>query len=143
MEKTSLDIRRLTRSRSNKMIAGVAAGIGDYLQIDPVLIRIAFVVLFFAGGIGLPMYLVCWLVMPRAEATASEQAGAELSNAAPASSEPLDPAVQLRRNWFLGAVLIAMGLFILLKSTLPVLVPFIVPAILIGAGVMLLRRSSS
>ena len=47
---------RLMRSETDKMIAGVCGGLADYLNIDPVLVRLAFVVLFLASGIGLAIY---------------------------------------------------------------------------------------
>ena len=62
---------KLVRSDTDKMVAGVCGGLAAYLDIDPVLVRLAFVVLFFASGIGFPIYLILWIVMPRA-ATASE-----------------------------------------------------------------------
>jgi phage shock protein PspC (stress-responsive transcriptional regulator) len=49
------------------MIAGVAAGIADYLGIDPTVVRIVFVVLTFVGGAGLPLYLAGWLLIPEAD----------------------------------------------------------------------------
>ena len=57
--------KRLTRSR-DKMVAGVLAGIGDYLNIDPTIIRIVYVVLSIAsvGFPGLIAYLVMWAIIP-------------------------------------------------------------------------------
>jgi len=55
---------RLTRSRDDRMIAGVAGGLADYLGIDPSLVRIAWVVLFLAGGLGLLIYIIMWIVVP-------------------------------------------------------------------------------
>ena len=55
--------QRLMRSRSDKVIAGVAGGIGQYLAIDPVLVRLAFVALAFTG-VGLLLYPVLWIIMP-------------------------------------------------------------------------------
>jgi phage shock protein C len=46
------------------MLAGVAAGFARYLGIDVTLVRVALVVLCFAGGIGLPLYLASWLLIP-------------------------------------------------------------------------------
>jgi phage shock protein PspC (stress-responsive transcriptional regulator) len=46
------------------MLAGVAAGIADYLAIDVVIVRIAIVVLCLAGGAGVPLYLAAWLLIP-------------------------------------------------------------------------------
>ena len=57
--------RRLTRNTRNAVLGGVAAGIGDYIDMDPVLIRLLFILLCMAGGSGLIIYIVAWLVMPR------------------------------------------------------------------------------
>ncbi|MDW3197524.1 MAG: PspC domain-containing protein [Cytophagales bacterium] len=57
--------RRLTRSRE-KVIAGVCGGIAEYLDLDPTLVRIAYLVLSVAGfGSGLLVYLVLWFIMPQ------------------------------------------------------------------------------
>ncbi len=57
--------RTLCRSSTDKVIAGVAGGIGNYFGIDPVIVRIAFIVLTFLGGAGPFLYLIGWLAMPR------------------------------------------------------------------------------
>jgi phage shock protein PspC (stress-responsive transcriptional regulator) len=56
--------RRLTRSTSDRLIAGVAGGIGRHLNVDPLAIRITFVILSFAGGLGLLAYLLCLIFVP-------------------------------------------------------------------------------
>lgn len=57
--------KRLRRSSSNKVIAGVCGGIGAYFGIDPVAVRIALVLFTLFGGAGVLVYLVCWLCMPQ------------------------------------------------------------------------------
>ncbi|MDL2282049.1 PspC domain-containing protein [Parabacteroides sp. OttesenSCG-928-G06] len=58
--------KRLMRSNRNKMIAGVCGGIAEYLDLDPTIVRVAYVLLsiftVFAGAI---VYIVLWLVMPQ------------------------------------------------------------------------------
>ena len=54
----------LRRPFQGRMLAGVAAGAARYLGVDPVIIRIAFVVLTFAGGAGIPLYLAGLLLIP-------------------------------------------------------------------------------
>ena len=54
----------LRRSKSDRVIAGVCAGLGRYLGIDPVLIRIGFVVALLLFGFGPLLYLILWLVVP-------------------------------------------------------------------------------
>ena len=48
--------KRLERSRADRVIGGVCGGLGDYFDVDPVIFRIAFVVLAFVGGAGLLLY---------------------------------------------------------------------------------------
>ncbi len=56
--------RRLYRSRKNQVIGGVAAGIAEYFNIDPTIVRIAWALLGIAWGTGVVLYLICWLVIP-------------------------------------------------------------------------------
>jgi phage shock protein PspC (stress-responsive transcriptional regulator) len=57
-------VRRLTRRADNKMLAGVAGGIADYLGIAPWIVRIGFVILVPFGGFGALAYLIAWLLVP-------------------------------------------------------------------------------
>ena len=56
--------QRLVRSRSERVVAGVCGGIGRYLGVDPVLVRIAFIVLALANGLGVIAYVVAWVAIP-------------------------------------------------------------------------------
>jgi phage shock protein PspC (stress-responsive transcriptional regulator) len=59
------EYKTLTRSKSNRMIAGVCAGLGDYLNIDPTIIRLLFVLGFFTfNGAMLLVYLIMAIVTP-------------------------------------------------------------------------------
>ena len=59
------ETKKLTRSKSNRMIAGVCAGLGEYLGIDPTVVRLLFVLAFFGlhGGL-LLAYLIMAIVVP-------------------------------------------------------------------------------
>ena len=57
--------KKLTRSKDNRMICGVCGGIGEYVGIDPTLVRIIWVVLSIAGwGTGLVAYLIAAIIIP-------------------------------------------------------------------------------
>jgi phage shock protein PspC (stress-responsive transcriptional regulator) len=56
--------RRLTRPREGRWLGGVAAGLGEYFELNPAIYRIAFAALAFAGGTGILLYIAAWLVMP-------------------------------------------------------------------------------
>ncbi len=49
------------------MLAGVASGLAEYLGINVIVVRLAFVVLTFLGGAGIPLYLACWLLIPTSD----------------------------------------------------------------------------
>lgn len=57
--------RRLRRSQSERMLAGVCGGLADYLRVDPTLVRVGFAVLaIITWGVALLAYLVAWVIMP-------------------------------------------------------------------------------
>jgi len=56
--------RRLYRSRRDRRIAGVAGGVAEYLEVDPTVIRVLWVLTIFFGGIGLFMYIVMAFIVP-------------------------------------------------------------------------------
>ena len=57
--------KKLSRS-NNKMIGGVCAGIAEYLGLDPTIVRIVWVLLLFFAGFGILLYLILWIIMPKA-----------------------------------------------------------------------------
>ncbi|GAB4510947.1 MAG: hypothetical protein OHK0046_08380 [Anaerolineae bacterium] len=57
--------KRLTRSTTEKMLGGVCGGLAAYFRIDPTIVRLVFVALALAGGPGLLLYIVLWLIMPQ------------------------------------------------------------------------------
>lgn len=64
--------KTLHRNVSNRVIAGVCSGLADYFAIDPILVRLAFVVVAFAGGASILAYIVLWIVMPSVEGGVSQ-----------------------------------------------------------------------
>ncbi|HCK67405.1 MAG TPA: hypothetical protein DHW49_14180 [Anaerolineae bacterium] len=62
------EYKTLTRSKSNRMIAGVCAGLGDYLNMDPTIVRLLFVLGFFTfNGAMLLVYLIMAIVTPEVQ----------------------------------------------------------------------------
>lgn len=57
-------MRKLYRSETDKVIAGVCAGLAEFVDMDPVLVRILFVVFTLAGGAGLMLYILLWVFVP-------------------------------------------------------------------------------
>ena len=63
--------QRLHRAGRGRMLAGVAAGLADYFDVDPTIVRIGFVALAFLGGLAVPLYLAGWLLIPDEESDLS------------------------------------------------------------------------
>ena len=63
------DLGRIRRSTTDRKVAGVAGGLGRHLDVDPLLLRVAFVVLTFFGGAGLIVYAAGWLLVPQDDGT--------------------------------------------------------------------------
>jgi phage shock protein C len=59
-----MEPKRLYRSRTDKILAGICGGIGKYLDIDPIIIRLIFIVLLFTVGSGILIYLIAWILIP-------------------------------------------------------------------------------
>ncbi len=57
-------MKRLYRSNSNQMIAGVCAGLADYINIDPTIVRLIFMILFLMGTGGFWIYIILWAIVP-------------------------------------------------------------------------------
>lgn len=112
----------LRRSSTDKVIAGVAGGLGRYLGVDPVVIRIALVVFALSGGAGVLLYIIAWI------AIAEERPG------------EVPPATRPDRNngaIILGAVLLVAGGLLFAERLLPNFSSFMGPLVLVGLGAAL------
>ena len=56
-------MKRLHRNKQDGKIAGICSGIGDYFDIDPVIVRLLFLLALFLGG-GLIVYIIAWIIIP-------------------------------------------------------------------------------
>jgi phage shock protein C len=95
--------RLLRRRLDNRVIAGVCSGLADYFAIDPILVRLAFVVITFAGGAGVLAYIILWIVMTPAAVGTSPQ--------------PVSARVTGQGPFWLGAFLVVMGGLFLIGNT--------------------------
>ncbi len=107
---------RLVRSNSDAIIAGVCGGLAAYLNIDPVLVRLAFVILLFASGIGIPLYIILWVIMPRSDTAG--QPGPEViqKNLSEMGSKVSASIGNIGNPNLVGIVLILLGVYFLFSS---------------------------
>jgi phage shock protein C len=95
--------KRLYRSITNKIIGGVCGGLGEYFDVDPVLVRVITVLLFLATGFGILAYIIAWIIIPK---------------------RPLDvvpvPANHEYSSWskyLPGLILMAIGVILLIRES--------------------------
>ncbi len=136
--------RRLYRSQRDKIVGGVAGGLGEYFDIDPVIVRIIFVVLTVAGGWGIPAYILCWIIIPVNPAHqygGAPQAPAP-NPASPPGDVPSSASPELKRSGHVGGIiLVILGVLLLGHNLIPRFDLWEYwPVILVAAGVWLLAR---
>jgi phage shock protein C len=112
--------RRLFRSTSNRMIAGVCGGLGVYFNLDATLIRILVVLLAFADGVGILLYVILWVVVPEEGTLSPRDASGRVKDFVDDVSGRTHSAVRGggARN-LIGFALILLGLFALAGQMLP------------------------
>jgi phage shock protein C len=137
--------KRLYRSNKDRKLGGVCGGIADYFDIDPVFVRILFVVAAFWGGSGILAYIICWIVIPEqpyAVPTAGATEGSSPGTAASPSPAP-EPSSH-KGTMAVGIILIAIGGLFLADNFLPHFhFMHFWPIILIALGIGLLMKSSN
>jgi len=143
---------RLYRSRSDRMLFGVAGGMADWLDVDPSLVRIVWALLILAGGVGLVLYIVAAIVIPEeplgaagaaASATAGPgaAAGATANASADADWQARRAARRAARNerrgngaMIFGLILVFVGAWFLVDRYLDIDSAVVFPAVLIVIG---------
>lgn len=119
---------KLYRSTTDIVIAGVAAGIADFFEVDPLIVRILFILLFVFGGSGLVIYLILWIIVPKkgdknksTEEIVKKNA-AELKSKAQKLVEEIKTAGgdhhkrdRKNKKWF-GVMVLALGAMLILRN---------------------------
>jgi len=136
--------KKLKRSCKNRIIAGVAGGLGEYFDIDPVLFRLMFVLLAFAGAAGILIYIIAWLVIPEDTACASGGlTDKELGNKAEKVAEEIKKRVEKSGGRseplaMIGLITLAIGVLLLLENVFGINIRFVFwPALLIIIGLLI------
>lgn len=128
--------QQLVRSESDRMVAGVCGGLAQYLGVETVFVRLAFVLLGLASGVGLPIYLVLWVVMP----SEAQDVSASIVFDDEMAADPAALKANSRNNAAtIGGLLVLFGLFFLLNQW-GWLGGAFWPLVFIGAGLFVILR---
>ena len=121
--------KKLYRSRNKKVVAGIAGGLGDYLDVDPVIIRIIIVLTTIFNGVGLLIYIIMWIVIPeeeydpskiKAEKTFSEDSGqSKEANFTEDPNPEVKPEKSSNGRIIFGVILIFIGIVFLFERFIP------------------------
>lgn len=123
-------MKTLTRSKTDKVIAGVCGGLGHYFNTDPVLVRLIFVVITLFGGAGVLAYIVMWIIVPEeGDKSYAERIKKDIddkkkdknskSETGEKISQEVKEVVAKRKNdgpYIVGAILILVGLMFLAQN---------------------------
>lgn len=135
---------RLVRSEEERMIAGVCGGVADYLGVDPVIVRLAFLVLIPAGGVGIPLYLILMFIMPEesdVDLSQSEVIEKNLEGLGDTISASVERGRQSHNRPVIAAgLLIFMGIYFLFENFGWIDGSIFWPLALILLGIFLLVR---
>lgn len=147
---------RLYRSYKNSVIGGVCGGIGEYLNTDPILFRILFVVAFLVGGSGFLVYVVLWIVIPQKEIPNISGMESFEESSDPNNMEEENINIEIEKdnmeeqkkqtkndgNLWGGLILITLGAIFLIDRFVP-RIDFgdLWPLILIVVGVILISKN--
>ena len=115
------EIKRVYRSRQNRILAGVCGGIADYFKIDPLIIRLFFVFIFFLNGAGILAYIIGWIIIPeRPYDYNGEQYNEKFDEESYYENE--SSSFNRTNQRFIGIILIIIGAFIIFSRVIPLIV---------------------
>lgn len=111
--------KKLLRSKKDKVVGGVASGVANYFDVDPVLVRIAFLVLTFVNGIGFVIYILMWLLIPSSSTSKGadpKESAKEIRNTAQTIINKLESTNTSAPKRSMGIGLVVIGTFFLLNN---------------------------
>jgi phage shock protein C len=138
--------KKLTKSSKEKMIGGVCGGFAEYANVDPTLIRLAFVVLTVMDGLGVLLYLFALVVMPseqkaRANKTIGD-AATDADDERDGLTDKLGVEAESKRSFYAGVTLVVVGLVMFVVQFVPsVGLAELGPLALLAVGAYLVYRA--
>lgn len=144
------NIKRLYRSQEDSMIGGVAGGISEHLQVDPVWIRLLFVISIFFDGIGILVYLILWIVIPenpshknKNQNNLEEKKEEIVENIENNNNKQINKKQNSQSRILIGTLMIFIGVIFLFQEYLKLLQwKVIFSLLIISLGIILLMKKN-
>ncbi|MFA5729733.1 MAG: PspC domain-containing protein [Candidatus Paceibacterota bacterium] len=112
--------KKLYRSKTNRVIFGICGGLGEYFDIDPLVVRILFILLTFTGGSGIVIYLILAIMIP--DSSGNKKSINEVISGTQEKTQELAEEIKKNRDWIVniknivGLVILFIGLDILFEQ---------------------------
>ncbi|MCD6119318.1 PspC domain-containing protein [bacterium] len=152
-----MSMKKLYRSRKDKVIAGVCGGLADYLEVDPTLVRLIFIVVACINGVGLLLYFVMMIVVPKEkveyggdairpdEEAKPEAEAQDVIHDVRESGRDADSAdartARHSRSYWIGFSLIALGVYFFVIPYLPAFkLEYLLGVALVVLGIYVIGR---
>ena len=119
--------KRLYRSRTDRVLSGVCGGLGEYFSVDSTIVRLVWTLLFLAGGSGVLLYILAWIIIPPQPLGTKKKVGKEsfedrieeFGKEVEEWGEYLGKRMEKRGPMLFGSILILIGLFLLINKFIP------------------------
>jgi len=117
------EYKKINRSETDKIIGGVAGGLGEFFDIDPAIFRLLFILATVFGGSGVIVYIVLWLIIPSASSTKSFSEESIRDNADEMQEKAREFAAHItkqqknkKHSWGWGWLFIIIGILVLFSN---------------------------
>jgi phage shock protein C len=138
--------KKLYRSCNDRILGGVAGGLGEYLDIDPVLIRLVFILALFSG-VGVLAYILAWIIIPEdPKCPTGKSAGDEIREKAESVASEVRSRTGRSRTdedvrMLIGVIILALGVMFFVQTTIgPFVWKIFWPTILVLIGLYIIIR---
>lgn len=145
--------KHLLRSKTDRVIAGVCGGLGQYFDVDPLIFRLIFILLTIFGGSGILVYVILWIAVPEEgdrQAQSKKPIEQKIKMGANKMAKEIKEQIKDEKTWkgnrgklTGGLILLGLGLFFLIQNFFPLWdIARLWPVILIIIGLAILIGSS-
>jgi len=114
-----MENKKLYRSSTDKMVAGICGGLGEYLGVDPIVVRLVMVGLTLGGGSGVLLYIILAIIIPKEPTGTTEEEMTETPKIKTKEDPSFDEATEGKGKNVLAVLVILAGIILLTNRIIP------------------------